>query len=1251
MADDLNIRGSVDIQTSAARRAMNALAREIESYNKLTDKSSASARAQRAGIKQLTDTVNTLTQNLAKAEAAQKRLNAAAAGGSGTTPRAPQASTPVGDSALMVSDRAMAQSAKYRVDQQTELNAKKQQEAAINQRLEAESRAALNNARAATESVKQRVALENAAAAAARRTAEAHEQQSQSLNAMRYALYDVSRTAFVTAAALGALAVAPFAIAVSWQRDFANVQRTVGGTSKEIAQLRSDFVGLAQTIPESWEELTNIGTLAGQLGIAREQVAAFTGVVAKFSATTDVSTDAAATAFGRLDNILLDSSGNFEGLASSVLRVGVNSVATESQILKISTQIASTAKLAGFTADQVIGLSGALASLGVPPELSRGVVTRVFGQISRAISEGGTNLERFGQLAGVSGKEFATAWDSNAAGAFQDLLGGIKAEGPAAEQAIRNLGITSVRDVPILLRLANSGTVVADAFRDAAIGFKTATELGDQYGVIASTIDSKIKILGNTIQALGDAIGSGGLPILGDILDGINKRLADFTNFASTDAGKVIVSIGLITTALGALLALLVAIGARGIAGYAALITAFQGMSLSAGGATVSLGSMNAMLAATGPLGAKAAAAIRVLGVALKAASLIGLVLVLPDVFRWAEDAKDQLLGYENTVQAISKRIKNSEFLPTVQSNASAEGFNAWVRDITRSWQDLTGLGNTLEINNDIKKLDDQLAEVASSGNAQKLAAGIKAGLDATGLSMKEFLNIAPALKGALDEQGISWYQAADGSLTFKNAVGDVANTALPELTDAEQEAQGAMQDWLDTVAGADATFLDIKAIYDSQVEGIKKVAQETADGTDDAADSWQTYYDGVSINVDDYLANLQKQVDAQNNWEQNLLTLRSRGATDAVIDELTRLGSEGAPLVQSFVDGTIPQLDRFGQLLEEKGTEATTNFAVALQNASPEFWAAAAALGDGALTEITAKLASGETTVQQVISDYHLTGLDVPVTTSVDPETQAETQSKLDTVANPRQADYAAKVAEQDRLIAQFKLDTVANPRQADFNANVVPENANAAQAKLDGIKNPRQADYYTEVEPDSFQEARQRFYELQADRTVRFNIQVLGTEAARAAVSYAANSGSVGGIPGNTGGQIGALAGIPGFARGGTIPGPRQPNRRTDNILMFGRSHEFMMNEQASNYWGTDLLNAMNNRSIGTEDFMRPVPVAQRGNNGSGPQLVEFVASDKALLASRGGSGLAVVTFAPSEAAAAANKGNTSNFKKGGN
>ena len=182
------------------------------------------------------------------------------------------------------------------------------------------------------------------------------------LPALRYALYDVANSTRAIAVGAAAFAAAPIGFSIKYEREFANVIRTneLVGRSMEATkkQIKSDLLEIAQTTPISWEDVTNIATLAGQLGVAQSVIGRFTEAVAKFSATTDLSVDAAATAFGRLDQLIDGIDGKFENLGSAILAVGVDSVATESQIVNVSTQIASMGNLAGLTAPEIVGLLG-----------------------------------------------------------------------------------------------------------------------------------------------------------------------------------------------------------------------------------------------------------------------------------------------------------------------------------------------------------------------------------------------------------------------------------------------------------------------------------------------------------------------------------------------------------------------------------------------------------------------------------------------------------------------------------------------------------------------------------------------------------------------------------------------------------------------------------------------------------------------------------------------------------------------------
>lgn len=392
---------------------------------------------------------------------------------------------------------------------------------------------------------------------------------------LRYAMYDVSRTFTVLSAATLGFGVASANAAIEHEKAFAEVIRTnqlaADGTknTKEVFDdLREQFRQLKQEIPVEWGALTEIGKLGGQLGIATDYLVNFTENVAKFSATTDLSIQDSATAFGRLGQLLPDVAGQYDKLGSAILGVGVQAVATEGQIVNTAQQIASTANLAGLASSEVVGLASALASLGISPELSRGLIVRLFGNINNAISTGGFRLEEFGRLTGQTAEQFATAWRNNPADELVRFLEGINAEGTRAQKTLTDIGITSVRDIPALLKLSQSYGEVSDQIGIANKSFASGNVINEQYGIIASTTAAKLTLLSQNFNELFAAIGAAAeTPAFKAIIDGLNAIVVTFTNILKNPVGQwVALGVFAVTTLIGVFFAAAAAVAAFGAA-------------------------------------------------------------------------------------------------------------------------------------------------------------------------------------------------------------------------------------------------------------------------------------------------------------------------------------------------------------------------------------------------------------------------------------------------------------------------------------------------------------------------------------------------------------------------------------------------------------------------------------------------------------------------------------------------------------
>lgn len=144
----------------------------------------------------------------------------------------------------------------------------------------------------------------NNVAQATKRMNAANSTTAEHLPRLRYALYDVSSTFAIAGAAMLAFTGAVLGASITMDRRFADVIRTSGTymdeTGAKTRALRADFDELFSSMPASWGELTQIGTLAGQLGIASENAAEFTRLIVMMTTATDLSVDQAATSMARL---------------------------------------------------------------------------------------------------------------------------------------------------------------------------------------------------------------------------------------------------------------------------------------------------------------------------------------------------------------------------------------------------------------------------------------------------------------------------------------------------------------------------------------------------------------------------------------------------------------------------------------------------------------------------------------------------------------------------------------------------------------------------------------------------------------------------------------------------------------------------------------------------------------------------------------------------------------------------------------
>ncbi len=329
----------------------------------------------------------------------------------------------------------------------------------------------------------------------------------------------------------GALTAAGLSFAVSaamkWESAFAGVKKTVDvaglsatETAAAYATLEAGLRNMTRSLPATHQEIAAVAEAAGQLGVKRGDVVAFTKVMVDLGETTNLTSDEAASALARLMNIMGTSTRDVSRLGSAIVALGNDGASTEAEIVEMGLRIAGAGKQIGLSETEVLGFANALSSVGIEAEAGGTAMSTAFVKIDKAVRTGGDTLTGFAQVAGMTSEEFARAYRDDAAGAiatFVEGLGQISATGGDTFGTLDNLGLTGVRLQDALLRSSAAGDMLRASLQTGNDAWSENTALLAEAEKRYETTEAKVQIARNAIADAGITIGTQLLPVLGEL--------------------------------------------------------------------------------------------------------------------------------------------------------------------------------------------------------------------------------------------------------------------------------------------------------------------------------------------------------------------------------------------------------------------------------------------------------------------------------------------------------------------------------------------------------------------------------------------------------------------------------------------------------------------------------------------------------------------------------------------------------------
>lgn len=285
----------------------------------------------------------------------------------------------------------------------------------------------------------------------------------------------------------------------------ANIRKSTGMTAGEVKELNNQL-GKIDT-RTSRQDLRQMAVVAGQLGIAKEDVFGFVESVDKLNVSLgDEFTGGAeevARQMGMLRNVLTDS--KTANVADDMMRVGnaINALgaagfATGPVMTDFASRIGGIGIPLGLTSDEVLGLSATLQELNVNAERGGTAVVKILQKMT-------TNTDAFAKIAGMPVKEFTELVNTDLYGAFLRVIEGSNKGGQSATALagiIKELEISGVGASEIFAKLGNNTQMLAEKTKLAGDTLQSTDSITNEFNIKNATLGATMDKLSKEFYKL-----------------------------------------------------------------------------------------------------------------------------------------------------------------------------------------------------------------------------------------------------------------------------------------------------------------------------------------------------------------------------------------------------------------------------------------------------------------------------------------------------------------------------------------------------------------------------------------------------------------------------------------------------------------------------------------------------------------------------------------------------------------------------
>ena len=478
---------------------------------------------------------------------------------------------------------------------------------------------------------------------------------------------------------------------IDYEYAFADVRKTVDATEEEYEKLSDSVKQMSTEVAASAEDIAEVMSIAGQLGIENEHLAEFSRTMIDLGNSTNMMAADAASQAARFANIMGMSQSQFQNLGSTLVDLGNNYATTESEIMEMSLRLAGAGKQVGLSEAQIMGFAAALSSVGIQAQMGGSAFSKALIKMEVAAATGGEALDDFARVSGMSASQFKDLWERDAASAFQAFIVGLSKmdeEGVSAIKTLDDIGIAEIRLRDTLLRATNATELFSKTQETANKAWSENSALTEEANKRYATTKSRLINLKNTALMFARQIGDDLNPTIQQIIDNVNGLLQKFLSLDQSQRESIVKWAAFAAAVGPAVLVLGKVTGAVGKVS-SALGTAFTAIGKFSAKVSMAGGGLGGLV--------KTLASSKLAMVALAAAVVYGAVKLV-DYASGAKAAREALEGMAKTAKdwketeadTFYSRSKGLSFFGMSKEDFQRDTASAqeWVNGVLGIWSD-----------------------------------------------------------------------------------------------------------------------------------------------------------------------------------------------------------------------------------------------------------------------------------------------------------------------------------------------------------------------------------------------------------------------------------------------------------------------------------------------------------------------------------------------------------------------------------